>query len=135
MGTYANALTDINGLFTQSYWTGQNIAIYPDNYYGTISNPNEYLKLSVLPSTSENMEYGSKKRLSGTIIIKILVKSGEGQTRILAIADILDILMQRKVLTNNTELGTSYTTMDGLDSANQSLYSAKYIIPFKIHGE
>jgi len=38
-------------------------------------------------------------------------------------------------LTNGTELGTSYMNVEGLDPANKSLYSASYIIPFKIHGD
>jgi hypothetical protein len=137
MATYTEMLSDINGLFTTSYWTGQNIPIYPDNYQGTISNPNEFLRLNILPATSEYASHGqgNRKELSGTIIISIYVKAGEGQARILTICDILDTLMQDKILTNKTNIGMSYTAMNGLDSANTSLYSANYIIPFKLYGD
>jgi len=51
------------------------------------------------------------------------------------IADIFDNHLEQKTLTNGTELGTSYLNVEGLDPANKSLFSARYIIPFKIYGE
>lgn len=129
---YANLLSDINGVFASTAWTDQNINIYPDNYQGTIATPDEYLRLNVLPSDGEHLDFHKTKILSGTIIIRIFVKAGNGQSRILAISDILDTLLQNKLLTNKTKLESSYTTMDGLDSSNKSLYTAKYVIPFKI---
>jgi len=129
---YANLLSDINGVFASTAWTSQSINIYPDNYQGTIATPDEYLRLSVLPSDGEHLDFQKTKILSGTIIIKIFIKAGNGQSRILAISDILDTVLQNKLLTNKTKLESSYTTMDGLDSSNKSLYTATYIIPFKI---
>lgn len=129
---YANLLSDINGVFASTAWTSQNINIYPDNYQGTIATPDEYLRLNVLPSDGEHLDFQKTKILSGTIIIRIFVKAGNGQSRILAISDILDTLLQNQLLTNKTKLESSYTTMDGLDSSNKSLYTAKYVIPFKI---
>ena len=53
----------------------------------------------------------------------------------MAISDTLDNVLQNKKLTRGTELFTSYLNVEGLDPTNKALYSASYIIPFKIHGE
>lgn len=129
---YSNLLSDINGVFASTAWTSQNINIYPDNYQGSIATPDEYLRLSVLPSSGEYLDFHNSKEVNGTVIIKIFVKAGNGQSRIMAISDILDSVLQTKLLTNKTKLDASYTTMDGLDSSNSSLYTASYVIPFKI---
>jgi len=132
---FHNVLSDINSVFASSSWISNSIAIYPENYQGTISNSDEFLRFSVLPSASEYLAYGGDKELKGLLMIRIFVKAGEGQTRPMQISDILDDFFENKTLTNNTEFGTSYMNVEGLDPANQSLYRAQYIIPFKVYGE
>jgi len=132
---YDNVLDDIEAVFGSASWTSNSINVYPDNYQGTITNQTEFCRLNVLPSNSENYVHGGNKRIEGLIAVKIFVKAGEGQSRIMAIADILDINLQNKKLTNGTELGTSYLNVEGLDPSNRALYSARYLIPFKIYGE
>lgn len=132
---FDNVLSDVESVFAASTWTSNNIALYPDNYQGTISNQNEFCRLNVLPSKSEHSAHGGSKYMEGLVIVKIFVKAGEGQGRVMAIGDILDISLQNKRLANGTEFGTSYLNVEGLDPKNQSLYSAHYIIPFKIYGD
>lgn len=132
---YVDLLSDIEQMFATTAWTSNSIPIYPDNYQGKINDKGEFCRLNILPSIGENYAYGVQKRISGLVIIKILVKAGLGQKRVMQIADILDGLLQNKHLTNGTELGASYVSMEGLDTANNALYSARYTIPFKIHGE
>ena len=132
---YDNLMDDIEGVFSTASWTANDIDIYPDNYQGVIDTETEFLRLNVLPSTSGYLAHGGNKNLSGLVAIKIFVKAVEGQSRIMEIADILDNNLQNKRLTNGTELSTSYINVEGLDPANKSLYSANYIIPFKIYGE
>jgi len=132
---FDSVLADIESVFASSNWTSNNIDIYPENYQGAISDDTEFCRLSVLPSSSENYVYGAKKLLSGLVAVKIFVKAGEGQNRIMGIGDILDLVLENKKLTNGTELSTSYLSVEGLDPSNQALYSASYIIPFKIYGE
>lgn len=132
---FDNVLEDIESVFASSLWTTKDIDIYPDNYQGIISNETEFCRLNVLPSSSRNHSYGGKVLLSGLIAVKIFVSAGEGQSRTMEIADILDSILQNKRLTNGTELTTSYLNVEGLDPSNKALYSASYIIPFKLHGE
>ena len=133
---FDNVLDDIEGVFASSSWTTNSIDVYPDNYQGTITNETEFCRLNVMPNNSENHAYGgSNKELSGLIAVKIFVSAGQGQSRTMAISDILDNVFQNKKLTRGTELYTSYLNVEGLDPKNQALYSASYIIPFKIYGE
>lgn len=132
---YDDVLADIESVFASGVWIANSIEVYPDNYQGVINNDNEFCRLSVLPSNSKNYSYGGSKQLEGLVIIKIFVKAGDGQSRLMAISDILDISLSNKRLTNGTELLTSYLNVEGLDPSNKSLYSAQYIIPFKIYGE
>jgi len=76
-----------------------------------------------------------EKRVEGLIAVKMFTKAGEGQGRVMAIANLLDVLLENKALTNGTKLGTSYLTVEGLDPQNNALYSASYIIPFTHYGE
>ena len=132
---FETILTEIQSVFASLAWTSKQIAIYPDNYQGTIVNPDEYLRMNIIPADSNNYAYEGRKVVSGVMFIKIFVKAGEGQKRIMQIADELDSVLQNKTLTNKTQLGTSFITMEGLDPSNQSLYSARYTIPFKKYGE
>lgn len=132
---FNNVLDDIEDQFATAYWTSQNIKMFPANYMGTVGTQEEYGRVSVLPSTSSYSAHGVIKKLEGLVAIKLFVKAGEGQRRMMAMADILDTLLEHKLLTNGTQLGTSYLSIEGLDSSNSSLYSASYFIPFTTYGE
>jgi len=136
---FDNVLAEYRRKFGSAYWTTNNIQTFPDNYQGDISN-SEYLRVSVLPSTGSVESFGDDlgvrtKQISGLVAIKIFVKAGEGQGRLMAIADLLDNLLQDKTLTNGTKLRMSYLSVEGIDSANSALYSASYFIPFSLYGE
>jgi hypothetical protein len=109
--------------------------MYPADYQGTIDNQNEFSRYTVLPTVSNIYNNTRSKVVSGLLIIDIFVEAGKGQSRAFQIADALDLLLQNKILTNKTELGVSYLSYDGLDSANRSLSRYKYTLPFKLYGE
>jgi len=132
---YTQLLDDIGRAVSVGDWTSLGIATYPDNYQGKINSNLEFCRINVLPAASTTYGYGAKKQLSGVIIVSIFVKAGEGQKRVMQIADALDNVLQYKNLINGTELGASYTSMEGLDTANNSLYRARYTIPFKLYGD
>ena len=133
---FDDVLADIEQVFGGATWNANSIPTFPTNYQGSIgSNVQEFIRLNVLPSSSSNYAYDDKKRIDGLIAVKMFVKAGEGQGRLMAIADLLDIVLQNKTLPNGTSLGTSYLNVEGLDPQNQALYSASYIIPFTKYGE
>ena len=133
--TFAQVSTSIHSLFSVAAWTSKSITMYPDNYQGKVTTKDEYARLVVLPSKSANKTFGGVKAIDGMVSIQIFVKAGEGASRLMVISDHIDDILQNKVLSNGLELGSSYISVLGLDSANQSLYGAKYIIPFKSYGE
>jgi len=132
---YDLILRDIETVFGSSAWTTNNIKTYPMNYLGNKESNIEYVLMNVLPSSSRNYEFGVKKEITGLVAVKIFVKAGDGQGRLMAIANLLDTVLDNKTLSNGTKLGTSYLTVEGLDPSNKALYSASYIIPFTHYGE
>jgi len=128
-------LSDIEEVFGSAAYKTHNLKTFPSNYQGIKNGINEYLTVSVLPSSSEHHSYGAGKKISGLVAIKIFVPAGEGQRRLMAISDILTPLLDSQVLTNKTRLGASYLNVEGLDSSNSSLFSATYFIPFTLYGE
>lgn len=132
---YNELLTTITGILTSSSWKSQDIEVYPNNYQGSINNKNEYCRISILPSSSSNHSHGGKKELSGLVVFKIFVKAGDGQKRIMEIADILENFFVNKIFNNGISLKTSYLSSEGLDPENKTLYSASYFIPFTYYGD
>lgn len=130
---YNLILRDVETTFASATWTANNIQTIPDNYLG--DKKDEYVLVKVMPSNSSLNAYGVEKRVEGLIAVKMFTKAGEGQGRVMAIANLLDVLLENKALTNGTKLGTSYLTVEGLDPQNNALYSASYIIPFTHYGE
>jgi hypothetical protein len=130
---YDLILRDVETAFASATWTANNIQTIPDNYLGTKSD--EYVLLKVMPSNSSLSAYGVEKQIDGLVAVKMFTKAGEGQGRVMAIANLLDIILQHKTLPNGTRLGASYLNVEGLDPQNKALYSASYIIPFTKYGE
>jgi len=132
---YDLILRDIEYVFGSASWTANNIKTFPMNYLGSKGASTEYVLINVLPSSSSNYAFGVKKETNGLVAVKIFVKAGDGQGRLMAIANLLDTVLDNKTLPNGTKLGTSYLTVEGLDPSNKALYSASYIIPFTHYGE
>lgn len=131
---FYNVLTEIESIFASSAWTAENIKMLPSNYEGSKGNATEWGIINILPSASRIDTFGVTKSLTGLVAIKIFVPMGNGQRRLMQIADVLDNHLQYKKLTNGT-LESSYITVEGVDPHNEALYSASYFIPFTLYGE
>ena len=132
---YELILRDVETAFASATWTAHNIKTIPDNYQGTVGSNSEYVIVKIMPTNSSLRAYGVEKQIDGMVAVKMFTKAGEGQGRIMAIANLLDIILQNKTLPSGTRLGTSYLNVEGLDPQNKALYSASYIIPFIKYGE
>ena len=130
---YDLILRDVETAFASATWTANNIQTIPDNYLG--AKKDEYVLVKTMPSNSSLAAYGVEKQIEGMVAVKMFTKAGEGQGRIMAIANLIDIILENKTLPNGTKLGTSYLNVEGLDPQNKALYSASYIIPFTKYGE
>ena len=137
---YTQILRDIEGVFSSATWLANSIPTYPADYQGckgssTGTNAGEYAILTVMPTSSSNYAYGVSKQAEGLVAVKVFTKSGLGQGRLMAIATLLDTVLDNKTLPNGTRLGTSYLNVEGLDPHNSALSSASYLIPFTSYGE
>ena len=132
---FDDILEDIESVFAGTVWKAAKVPTFPNNYQGKMAGIKEYAILNVLPSSSQHHSFGAGKQIDGLVAVKMFVPAGHGQLRLMAIADVLDTVLDSKTLPNNTKLGTSYLSVEGLDSSNSSLYSATYFIPFKSYGE
>ena len=132
---YATTISAIEALFASSAWTSNSIATYPADYQGSMSNKEEFVKVSILPSEGEVYAYGVKKVLKGLIIVDIFVRAGLGPRRAAAISDMLDAVFQNSSPTTSMELGVSHLEYNGLDPVNNSLATARYTINFTFYEE
>jgi hypothetical protein len=130
---YDLILRDVETAFASTVWTVNNIQTVPDNYLGDTGD--EHVLVKVMPNNASLAAYGVEKKIDGMVAVKMFTKAGEGQGRIMAIANLLDIILENKTLPNGTRLETSYLNVEGLDPQNKALYSASYIIPFTKYGE
>ena len=137
---YNLALRDIEGVFASAAWLANSIPTYPADYQeckgsATGVNAGEYAMVTIMPSSSSNYAFGVGKQSDGLVAVKVFTKSGLGQGRLMAIATLLDAILDNKTLPNGTRLGTSYLNVEGLDPHNSALSSASYLISFTLYGE
>ena len=131
-------LQDLEGVFKHLSSGPADLIMFPNNYQGDIVKngkpAREYNIFSILPSESNNFAFGGdSKNITGVVAIKMFVPAGEGQVKLMKVADKLDTVMDNKRLAHGTQLGTSYINIEGLDPTNESLYSGSYFIPFTIY--
>ena len=134
MTTFDAILSSVESQFAKTTWTDTGIAAFPVNFSKGDLYPEEFVKIELLPSTGLNMQYGSAKQRSGTIIIQIYTAVNTGLRRVTAIADLLDSLFYRKLLQNNVQtFSSSIQIKEGNDADNPSLYRADYVVPFSVY--
>lgn len=131
MGKYLDLFTNIYSVFGTPAWTAENIKTIPANYTGEVNNA-DYIRVSVIPS-SDGINLAS---ISGILIIDIFVRFGLGPGAVSSIADSLDEYLVGKTLTteNSTQFRNSSLALLGMDLDNNSLFRAKYVIPFNHFG-
>ena len=128
MAKYKDVQTDIEEIFGTTAWNRRLITMLPSNYDGGVASP-DFLRLEILPLRPLT-NYG-RLGISGNIIIQIYTKAGLGISRATEIADILDEFLQSKTLTRGTNTGTSSVSFLGVDSNDNTLFRADYLVPFR----
>ena len=133
---FNSILADVESVFASSAWLGLNVKAIPSNYSGKLGNGvTEYVIVNVLPTKKDYKDYEKTKVVSGLLAVKMFVPYGNGQARVMGLADVLDNLLEDKVLPNNTKLEASYLSMEGKDPYSAAFYTASYFIPFKNYGD
>jgi len=127
--------SDIYSVFASSQWTATGIKAYPANYQGTISNKNEFVRISIISGRASFDAYNLNKSIPGVLILSVFVKTGAGDKRLFEIADILDDIFEGKTLQNGTQFGPGTINVIGLDRDDPALYRGDYTISFNKFGE
>jgi len=127
--------SDIYSVFASPSWVATGIKAYPGNYQGTISNKNEFARISIIPGRSQFDSHNLTKTLTGILTLSVFVKTGAGDKRLFEIADLLDDIFEGKTLQNGTQFSSSALNVIGLDRDDPALYRGDYTITFNKFGE
>jgi len=127
---YADVHADIEEVFATAAWKATKITAIPSNFNVTVGTV-EFVKLEILPNSIQQgyADFGVK----GQVIIQIYPESGTGTKRMMAIADILDTLLETKTFIRGTQTGSSVLNVIGTDTANPALYRADYTVGFTLY--
>ena len=126
---FANLQSDLEGVFATTDWTDNNIPAIPENLQ-TPKDATEFVVINIIHGQS-NDYYGPDSCLLGMLRVDIFSPAAQGATRAFAIADILDDILEYKVLTNGTQTTSSTLSRIIVDQDNASLFRVNYSIPFK----
>lgn len=128
MATISQLLTAVEGLFSSSAWTSNNVKAFPANYQGEI-NADEWIRVSVLPFSSE-LAY-KDVIANGQIVCQIFVPAGAGMKRAYEIADMLKTLLDQEVISGYLQTTNSFITNIGIDTKDSGLYNVNYTVNFR----
>ena len=128
MAKYADVHRDIEEIFATTEWTQRGITARPANFQGG-SFENEFVMVEIIPGRPLN-RYGNLT-VQGQVIVQIYTPAGQGTSRSMQIADILDTVLQAKTLQRGTQTGTSSLSFLGIDNDDNSLFRADYSISFR----
>lgn len=124
---FSAALTTVEALFaTPLVVGGTTVKVYPANYQGNIT-ATEWVRLNVFSFNSE-LFFGSQAS-TGQIVCNIFVPSGTGQRRAVAIADVLDAYLSRKIF-SSIQTTNGYINNIGVEKNDSGLYRIDYIVNF-----
>lgn len=128
MATYTEVLNAFDSVFLAQDWTDLGIPAFPANFSeGHL--PREFVRYEVIQGGKENGEFGNANYKNGLFIVSIYVEAERGPSRIAAVADVLDQLLNRKQI-NATQLGSSNLDTKGADKNDTTLFRADYSLSY-----
>ena len=99
---------------------------YPANYQGKI-NGKEWIRLNVFPGNSEVLY--NALRIYGQIVFNIFVPAGNGMIKSTEIADKINSVFGRKII-SGIQTTNSFITTIGIDSVDKGLFRLDLTINF-----
>jgi len=130
MASYSQIIGDLENIFASSEWVSNDIQAYPSNIAPTSNRPNEYVIIEVLPAQELNIQYGDEKQVAGLIILQIYTPVNTGTRRIYEISDLLDDVLNKKVIGDSIQTSASSLDVKGNDLDDPSLFRADYVLRF-----
>lgn len=129
MSQYTSLISEVEGAFASQEWLENSIAVYPINFNDP-NRPNEFVIVEVLPSKPLMSEFGGSLQVAGLIIVQIYVPANSGSRRLYEISDLLDKIMQKKVINVNIQTESSTLDVKGVDSDDPGLFRGDYSVRF-----
>jgi hypothetical protein len=126
MSKYVSVEKGVYSVFGSTDWVAEKIPTYPSNF---IAKVNEYIRVSIIPSSSG----ANRASVSGILIIDIFTPANGGSHRAFEVADKLDKYLAqktRKADEGTVQFQTSTLNKGELDKANPLLFRTSYTIPF-----
>lgn len=124
---FSMVLTTVEAIFATPLNVGGTVVkVFPANYQGNIT-ATEWIRLNVFSFNSE-LFFGGQAS-NGQIVCNIFVPSGTGQRRAVAIADVLDGLLSRKII-SNIQTTNGYINNIGVEKNDSGLYRIDYVVNF-----
>jgi len=130
MSSYSQVIQDLEAVFGSPEWMGNGITAYPANMVPTNAKPEEYIVLELLPAQALELQYGDVQQMGGLIIVQIYTQVNTGSRRAYAISDLLDGVLQRKMLGTSVQTQSSALNVKGNDSADPTRFRADYVLRF-----
>jgi len=129
MNRFEEITHDIHLLFGSQAWQDNAIKTLPSNFVDETTN--EYIRIGVVINTLQNTN-----NAHGVINIEIFVPSGSSLKRTMQIADMLNLLLGRKL--HNLSKGSIQFGLGSLGTGARcpdaaSLYRTLYTIPFNFY--
>lgn len=136
MGKFTDMTTNVLAVFNSNAWLLEGVATFPSNFTGSVAS-NEYIRIDIV-ATDPKAAYANLNCVSGQILIDIFTPAGEGPSRSVTIADLLDTYLVGKSFSSGNgvaQLGLSMLVSFGLDKANPMLYRSQYSLSFTYFGK
>jgi hypothetical protein len=131
---FEKIVQDIYEVFASSVWVNTGIKAVPRSFQGTLTE-NKYVLISIIPGKTKPSSTQHQKCISGLLIVSIYVPTTKGDVELFNVANTLDGIFQRKVLTQGTMMDLGSLKPIGIDKDNSALYTGDYYISFNLYGE
>ena len=130
MASFIDTIASFEKIFSEITWTANAIPTYPSNVSLTAAMPSEYVVLEVLPGKPKDDEFSSAKHVAGVFIAQIYTGINIGPRRVYQISDLIDDVLNKQLLENNVQTGSSWLDVKGNDPDDSSLFRADYSLSF-----
>lgn len=116
--SYTSLQAITNYLYTSLHADYPSLAIAFDNVSFNPDNVDEFVRITVMPATSNQLESGATSafRFTGTVIISVFVKENIGTNRMYQIVESITGYCRMKTLDKIAFRGESVTNPDNIES-------------------
>ena len=114
---------------------GLPISVYPADYEGPISTPDNFIKFSLVVPNANRISSDGDTVMSGLAVFMIYTPNGDGPKDAIANSQILETNLAGQTLSGGVQVMTGALQYQGKDPSDQALQRHDYSLSFLFHGE